>query len=303
MSGIVLVEGLPGSGKSTTAETLAGWLAGEGLAVEHYAEGRVDHPVDFEQVAVLSDADLRALAARSTEFREALTGVAERHGDVWLVRHQLHPSLPPALVDILRHHDAYDGDVPAAVHSRVLVDSWRRFGEIESESESEPETETAPGARPGAGPVQVWECVLLQNPGCALVARADEPADVLARHVARLVDAVRRHRPALVYLDAGDPAPTLERAAAERPAEWLESVIAYHTTQGLGLRLGLEGFDGYVEFMRRRREMELEIVAGLDLPTLVLPVGDGRWGDHEVVVRGFVAEHLGLADRPPGEVA
>jgi hypothetical protein len=151
--------------------------------------------------------------------------------------------------------------------------------------------------------VQVWECVLLQNPGCALVARADEPADVLARHVARLVDAVRPHRPALVYLDAGDPAPTLERAAAERPADWLESVIAYHTTQGLGLRLGLEGFDGYVEFMRRRREMELEIVSGLDLPTLVLAVGDRRWSDHEVAVRGFVAEHLGLVDRSPGEVA
>lgn len=285
MSGIVLVEGLPGSGKSTTAHGVAQWLDGRGVEVEHFAEGRVDHPVDFEQVAVLTAADLDAIAAGSTEFAEALSGAAERHGDVWLVRHPLHPSLPAGLVDLLRAHDAYDGDVPAELHSRVLVDSWRRFGEA------------APG------PVQVWECVLLQNPGCAMVARADETADVLARHVTQLVETVRSHRPALVYLDAGDPAPTLERAAAERPAEWLESVIDYHTTQGLGLRCGLEGFEGYVEFMRRRREMELEIVAGLDLPTLVVAVDDRCWSEHEASVRTFVSEHLGLAGRAPAEVA
>ncbi|TQM57396.1 hypothetical protein FBY41_4220 [Humibacillus xanthopallidus] len=280
-----MVEGLPGSGKSTTAHGLAQWLGGRGVAVEHFAEGRVDHPVDFEEVAVLTAADLDAIAAGSTEFVEALDGAAERHGDVWLVRHPLHPSLPAGLVELLRVHDAYDGDVPAGLHSRVLVESWRRFGE------------TVPG------PVQVWECVLLQNPGCALVARADETVDVLARHVTQLVETVRSHRPALVYLDAGDPAPTLERAATERPAEWLESVIAYHTTQGLGLRCGLEGFEGYVEFMRRRREMELEIVAGLDLPTLVVAVGDGCWSEHEASVRAFVSEHLDLAGRAPAEVA
>jgi hypothetical protein len=285
MTGVVMVEGLPGTGKSTTAHGLAQWLQGRGVAVEHFAEGRVDHPVDFEQVAVLTAADRAAVAAASTEFAEALDAVAERHGDVWLVRHPLHPSLPAGLVELLRAHDAYDGDVPAGLHSRVLIDSWRRFAE------------TAPG------PVQVWECVLLQNPGCALVARADETVDVLGRHVGQLVEAVRSHRPALVYLDAGDPASILERAADERPAEWLESVIAYHTTQGLGLRCGLEGFDGYVEFMRIRREMELEIVAGLDLPTLVVAVGDGSWSERHASVRTFVSEHLGLAARAPGEVA
>jgi hypothetical protein len=243
VSGLVLVEGLPGSGKSTTASGLVRWLADQQVAVEHYAEGRVDHPVDLEQVAVLSTEQVLALASESPDTSRALLSAAEHHGDAWLVRHALHPSLPHALVERLRAHDASGGSVTHEVHSRVLTDSWRRFGE------------SAPLG------VQVWESVLLHNPVCALVARRDQPTDVLARLVAGLVDAVRSHRPALVYLDVGD-----------------------------------------VELKRRRREIELEVIAGLDLPTLVVPVDGGRDELAEQVeqveqaeqVRAFVGGHLGL---------
>ena len=50
VNGLVMVEGLPGSGKSTTAHGIAAWLVEQQVPVEHWAEGRVDHPVDFEQV-------------------------------------------------------------------------------------------------------------------------------------------------------------------------------------------------------------------------------------------------------------
>jgi len=50
--------------------------------------------------------------------------------------------------------------------------------------------------------------------------------------------------------------------------------------------------------MRRRREMELEVLEVLDLPTLVVPVGDGRWDEHTAAIRAFVAEHLGVGGDP-----
>lgn len=107
----------------------------------------------------------------------------------------------------------------------MLTESWHRFGRA-----------------PVLDAVQIWECVLIQNPVCAFMARFDQAPEVLERHVLGLIHAVGAHGPALVYLDPGDPEQALKRVAAERPAEWLQAVIAYHTQQGYGLRHGLTGF-------------------------------------------------------------
>ena len=277
MSGLVMVEGLPGSGKSTTAHGIGSWLDGQGVAVEQWPEGRTDHPVDLEQVAVLTNEAVVRLLAEMPSAADAFIRTAERAGDAWLVRLGLHPELPAELVERLRRHDGYDGDVTPELHGRVLTDGWERYG----------------AAAPRAA-VQVWECVLLQNPGCAFVARFDEPASVLEAHVRGLVAAVTTHAPALVYLDAGDPEPVLRKAAAERPDSWLQAVVEYHTRQGWGLARGLEGFDGYVEFMRHRRTVELDLLPRLPLPTLVVRTDSGPWDEHTDRIRAFVGGHLGI---------
>lgn len=228
VNGLVMVEGRPGSGRSTTAAAVAAWLTDEvEVEVEHWAEGRADHPVDrpvgADEVAVLTTADLLAIAAESPESSSALLGAAEQHGDAWLVRHARHDSLPPALVERVVAA-SLGADVPGDVGAALVTDAWEAFGATEPRG------------------VHVWESVLLRSADPALVAR--------------LVDAVRRHDPVLVYLDDG-----LDDASR----------------QG------------------QRRRLELDLVAALDLPTLVVDVGDGRWDDHLATVRTFVAEHLGLS--------
>lgn len=153
---------------------------------------------------------------------------AEAHAGAWLVRKVDRLSLTPEALADLRALDAYDGDLTTDLHGRVLLESWRRFG-----------------ARPAPDAVQIWECVLIQNPVCAFIARFDEPP-----------------------------------AALE-----------------LGRRLGLGGFDGYVAFMRMRREIELDLLERLPLPTLVIPTSEGSRESTAARVRAFVSDHLDL-DEP-----
>lgn len=280
MAGLIMVEGLPGSGKSTTAGKIGAWVAENRVPVEHFGEGRSDHPVDFEQVAVLTNDDLVRILGHVPASADDVIRHAERSGDVWLVRYGLHPEWPRSLRSRLAEYDSYDGSITPELHSRVLTESWRQYG-----------------SRPQPAHVEVLECVLVQNPVCALLARFDQPTSVIEAHIRGLVQAVQPRRPALVYLDAGDPQELLEKAAAERSPEWLETVIGYHTQQGYGLARGLEGFGGYVEFMRHRRSVELEILPSLPLPTLVVPVDEHSWSVAESEIRNFVLDHLGTDGR------
>jgi hypothetical protein len=280
MPGLVMVEGLPGAGKSTVAHGLAEWLGSQGQAAMSWPEGRADHPVDFEHVALLDAPTWERVRAGFPEWESALLSVSDRVDEVLVVKHGLVPGLPQELGDELRRSDAYDGPITVERHSRTLTDSWRRFG-----------------AAPPPPEVQVWECVLIQNPVCAFIARLDEPPATLEHHVQGLVEAVQAHRPALVYLDVGDPLPALERAARERPDDWLQFAIGYHTDQGYGLRHGLDGFDGYVEFMRHRRVIELDLVSRLPLETLVVAVDLDDRDDATGEIRRFVGGHLGIDGR------
>jgi hypothetical protein len=273
---LIMVEGLPGSGKSTTADFLRGWLTERGHDVAFYSEGRTDHPVDLEQVAVLSTEDFIGLVASFPAQGEDLMRSVERSGDFWLVRHGQRRGWPCDLRARLAEHDAYDGTISPEVHRQVLAESWDAFGDKAAHDDN----------------VYLFECVLVQNPLCALMARFDQPAEVIESHLRRLAESVGPLNPALVYLDPGEPRDALERVAAERPAEWLESVIAYHCEQGHGLAHGLTGFDGYVEFMRRRREVELEILPRLGVPTLTVEVGAGDWAEHRARITTFLDHHL-----------
>ena len=286
VSALVMVEGLPGSGKSTTAHALAAWLADRQVAAEHWAEGRTDHPVDFEQVAVLSREDLlrdRGRVARG--FAGAPPRGRAARGRVGGARAAARG--PPARIWSSDSDCTTPTTVTSPPSSTRGCSPRAGVGSADAAADGRPGVGVRAAPEPGLRPRRA------RRPAGRRRSRATS---------AGLVDAVRSHAPALVYLDAGDPRPVLERAAAERPSEWLELVVAYHTGQGLGLRCGLSGFEGYVEFMRRRREMELEVIDALDLPMIVVPVGDGRWDEHTAVIRAFVAEHLGLdrGARPSG---
>ena len=49
-SRLILIEGMIGSGKTTTAERLRDWLSGRGENVRAFGEGAADHPIRTRRV-------------------------------------------------------------------------------------------------------------------------------------------------------------------------------------------------------------------------------------------------------------
>lgn len=58
---LIIVEGLPGSGKSTTAKIVYDTLKDKGGNAELYSEGSYNHPADFDGVAYFNNKDFNIL--------------------------------------------------------------------------------------------------------------------------------------------------------------------------------------------------------------------------------------------------
>ncbi len=267
---LVIVEGIPGSGKTSMARFAAEQLAARGRDVRLYLEGDLDQPADPESVACLTDDEFEAVAAAHPEWRDELEARAELADASRLVGYrklerEFGERLPAELLEALAAHEVYE--LPPRRYEEIVGGRWARFA--------------ADAGRPVGGAsraqaaddVFVFECCFLQNPLTMLLGRHDEPAETARAFVRRLAEIVRPLDPLLVYLDPGPPGDVLRRVAAERPPEWLEFVIRYHTQQGTGKARGWQGFDGTVRFYEMRQAIERELLRELPLRSLVVPHG------------------------------
>jgi len=272
---LIVLEGVPGSGKSTTAAFIKDHLDSLGVPARLYREGDLDHPADFGSVARLDPIAYAALLAAYPAQADLLARSVRVSGqDHFLSYRKMQieqgAALPADLRAELARHDVYE--LPVADYCRLSAERWAEFAAAAAQDDA----------------VTVFECCLIQNPLTVLLARHDASADFAGAHVRRLAGAVRDLNPGVIYLYQRDLRATLASVAAERPPEWLAFVTGYLTGQAYGQARGLSGFDGAVQFYEDRRAVELPLLYRLPAQTLVLDSSDRDWVRCQREVRAFV---------------
>ncbi len=261
---LVIVEGIPGAGKTTTARFVQDWLAGHGFQPRLYLEGDLDHPADFESAACLNAAQYARLLVRFPAARPIL----EQHkqvlrNEIYLgyrkLQQEFGDQFPPMLFASLAHYEVYE--LPASKFRRVTAAHWADF------------THQALG-EPF---IYVFECCFLQNPLTTLIARHNLDPQAACRHVLRVAQAIEALDPLVIYLDPPDIRQALEDAAARRPRAWLEYVIQYITGQRWGLAHAEAGFEGMVHFYQLRRDVEQALFPRLPFQGLWLKDAGLDW--------------------------
>lgn len=276
MPKLILVEGLPGSGKTTTAVYVAEWLEKQGMETAVFLEGNLDHPADFESVACLDAPELAALKAQFPEHVDFLERQILIDGNDHFFRYralqQTIPNLPHALISALAAYEIYE--LPAEKYRRLLLRRWQHF---------------ADSAAAGAV-TYIFECCFLQNPLTMMLGRHDEPTAAAQALVLELAASVQALQPRWFYLHTGDVRASLAQIAQSRPKEWLDFVIAYHTRQGHGKNQGWQGFDGLVNFYEMRQAIELDLLPHLPFPGLLVQHTD--WTADQKHIAGFLVQSL-----------
>lgn len=253
---LILVEGIPGSGKTTTARFVCDWLERHGKQPALFLEGDWNHPADYESVACLSDSEYAELQARFPEFVSFLAHHAKRENDQWLfsyrkLEHEQRQQAPADLFKTLAKFEIYD--LPAEKHKQVMRRGWQNFV---TQAISDNFT-------------YVFECCFLQNPTTTLLARHNQPIAAIHQHLLDLAALIRTLEPRLIYL-APDPHTTLENIRQERPPDWANYVTWYLTEQEFGKAHGLKDFKGVSDFYTIRQALELELLSLLPIPSITI---------------------------------
>lgn len=264
-SRLILLEGIPGSGKTTAAINLQSFLVSKHVPSRSWREGDFDHPADFEGFACLAKAEYKDLVLSYPELIELFQEHISIRGDDYLLKYRKMQHLNPqkmdqTLIDKLSRLDVYDG-LPMEAYCRLALGRWQDFCRAAMNSDE----------------VTLLECCFLQNPLTVLLARHDADPQFARQQVEKIAGIILELNPLVIYLQPQNVTRTLQHIRVERPKEWADFVTWYLTEQEYGKSHNLRGYEGVIQFYEMRQKLELEILRDLPLRQLVIKHSGYEW--------------------------
>lgn len=148
---LIIVEGLPGFGKSTTAKLINEILSQNKIEVELFLEGNLNHPADYDGVSCFNKFEFDRLVSNSGDFKEVLLKRVLKKGSNYLlpyrkIKNEFGDQFSDELCNDISRNDIYE--LPFDKNVELIADKWNDFAEIALEDNK----------------VYIFECCFIQNP-------------------------------------------------------------------------------------------------------------------------------------------
>jgi len=271
MNRLILIEGIPGSGKTTMAEKVKLHLENKGMRVEMFQEGEL-HPADLAWLSVLSleqFEEIRTLPIFEGRWKNHVSIEGDR-AIIAYTRLRL-PEEGQKWMEYFDRHEVYDQRVPFEEFKALHFTRWNRFS-LEAESDT----------------VYIFECAYLQNHISEMV-RANEMTDqAIVAYMQDLIETVKPLNPKLIYLSQPDVRETIQRVADERRSpepdrwkDWIDLVAEYVENSPYGKSIQASGFEAVISFIEARKVLEFKVMKELDIEVDVIDNPSYDWEDVE----------------------
>lgn len=274
---LIMIEGIPGSGKTTIARFVKTILDGNNLKSSLYNEGDLNHPADFESVACLTDTEYNHLISKYDKelFDKFLI---KKGNDNFISYGKMKREVPNVIDDkifeAVSKYDIYN--LPLEQYSKLCKEKWQSFASKAQETDV----------------ISVFECCFLQNPLTLMLARHNADKSYIKNYINELVEIIKNLNPLLIFLFQDDVKKTFDRVIPERPKEWLDFVIEYITKQEYGKANNINGFEGMVKFYEVLRSFELDIFKTIEFKKLFVDISDLNWDRIRQDIESFLKEAL-----------
>ncbi|WP_046213572.1 adenylyl-sulfate kinase [Paenibacillus wulumuqiensis] len=243
---LIMIEGLPGSGKSTVAQMVSEILSEQGKQVLLFQEGDPEHPADHESVSFYKGDEFAHLLSRYEKYAELLENRAMKyHSDFLLpyqkIKNEQEVDFPDELWHELSQKDIYE--LPFEQNMEIVTHKWNDFQRESIHTDS----------------IFVFECCFMQNPLTVGTVKYNRDKKEVVNYVLQLENSIKPLEPLLIYIDQQNIGSVFEKAVQERPKTWSDGFIKYYTEQGFGKVQGYNGLEGTIQVLHERKNIELEI--------------------------------------------
>ncbi|NDI33180.1 hypothetical protein [Chengkuizengella sediminis] len=258
---LILIEGLPGFGKSTTAKFVEQLLMEMNIQTELFLEGNLDHPADYDGVSVFDNNEFDELVLSSEQYKNIFIKRAIKKGEHYFlpyrkIENDLKIKFPEELSNLIVKKDIYE--ITLDQNIEFISDRWSEF------------TETAINNNQ----TYIFECCFIQNPLTVGMVKYNAPKEIVTNYVMRLAEIIKPLNPLLIYIEQDDLEYSFKKAIKERPKEWSEGV--YYTNQDYGKKHTLKGLEGILKVLEARRKLELQIFDKLKLKKI--KINNSKYG-------------------------
>lgn len=265
-SKLIIVEGLPGSGKSTIAQFIAHQLQANHVKAQWYYEVGLYHPLEFCSVACIDKYKNEEILNKYSDFRTILENEMEEKYGMYFYKYielerRYKEILPKELLGELESYDVENSNVDTYMELKAQM--WREYSSNIKISEE----------------ITIIESCLLQGPIVTMLL-SNKPKEEIKRYINNLLAFVKESNPTLIYLYQEDVEKAIKKIFDFRGADFTDYIINMVCESDYGKSRGLSGIEGALEFFKEYRSIGDELFTEFNIAKIPIENSKGIWDSY-----------------------
>ncbi|MEG0774998.1 hypothetical protein [Clostridium sp.] len=266
-SKLIIVEGLPGSGKSTIAQFIAHQLQRNNEEAQWYYEVGLQHPLEFSSEACLSEKENYELLNRYSEFRSILETEGHKRYNRYFykyveIQRKYKDTLPEILIEELETFDIENGNVNN--YMELKAKKWNEYIENKNSSQE----------------ITVIESSFFQGPIVTMLLE-DKSKTEIKNYVGELLDIVKGSKPTLIYFYQKDIEAFIRRMFNLRGSGFTDYIIDMICKSSYGKKRKLKGIEGAISFFTEYRNIGDELYSEFNISKVAIENSQGQWENYK----------------------